>query len=275
MKTVFSKDYFIRLILLASLILLLSSCATSPLGRKQFILIGDNEMNQMGVASFQKMKTSTKISQNKQAQQYVKCVANAIVSELPKEWQKQPWEVIVFEDDSANAFALPGGKIGVHTGLLKVAKNHDQLATVLGHEVAHVLSRHGAERVSQQMGLEVAMQATDAISKKQMNNQKSQKTLMSALGLGAQFGILLPFSRTHESEADLYGIDLMAKAGFNPQQSINLWQNMAAASGSKTPQFMSTHPNPENRIKKLESYMQHAQQLQQQAHLMGKKPKCE
>lgn len=264
-----------KIIFHLTLIIFVSSCATSPMGRKQFIMIGDAQMNQMGIASFQKMKTASKVSKNNKAQNYVKCVANAIVNELPANWKQQAWEVVVFDDDSANAFALPGGKIGVHTGLLKVAKNQGQLATVIGHEVAHVLSRHGAERVSQTMGLQVAMAATDAISKSKMDNQGQQKTLMSALGVGAQFGVLLPFSRAHESEADLYGIDLMARAGFDPRQSVDLWQNMAAASGGKAPpEFMSTHPNPQKRIEKLSGYMQHALQLQQQAHIAGKKPRC-
>lgn len=264
-----------RYVLLLLAIIFLASCATSPMGRKQFIMIGDTQMNQMGVASFQKMKTSAKVSTNVAAKNYVECVANAIVEELPANWRNQPWEVIVFDDKSANAFALPGGKIGVHTGLLNVAKNQNQLATVVGHEVAHVLSRHGAERVSQQMGLQVAMQATDAISKQQMGNQTQQKALMSALGLGAQFGVLLPFSRSHESEADLYGLELMAKAGFDPRQSVNLWQNMAAASGAnRAPQFMSTHPNPEKRIEKLTKYMQHALALSNQANAQGNAPRC-
>ncbi len=263
----------VLLLLIATLII--SACATSPMGRKQLIMIGDDQMNQMGIASFQKMKTSAKVSKNYKARRYVECVANAIIDELPVNWKKLPWEIIVFEDDSANAFALPGGKMGVHTGLLKVAKNQDQLATIVGHEVAHVLSRHGAERVSQQMGLQVALQATDAISRSKMDSSGQQKVLMSALGLGVQFGVLMPFSRTHEREADLYGIDLMARAGFDPSQSVNLWQNMAKASGGNNPpQFMSTHPSPDNRIEKLTAYMPHAKQLQQLALSAGKKPRC-
>ncbi len=261
-------------LIISTLVVLLSACATSPTGRKQFILIDDSKMNQMGVASFQKMKTSTKVSKDPKATRYVNCVANAIINELPDQWRNENWEVVVFDDNSANAFALPGGKIGVHTGLLKVAENQDQLATVMGHEVAHVLAKHGAERVSQQMGLQVAMQATDAISKSTMANQNQQKVLMTALGVGSQFGILLPFSRTHESEADEYGLDLMAKAGFDPRMSVNLWKNMAAASGNASPEFMSTHPNPENRIKKLSAYMPKALTLSSQAHAKGKKPRC-
>jgi len=265
-----------KIILLQLLIIIfVSGCATSPMGRKQFILVDDKQMVEMGVASFQKLKTSAKISKNRQDNKYVSCVANAIINELPDKWKSQAWEVVVFDDNSANAFALPGGKIGVHTGLLNVAKNQNQLATVMGHEIAHVLSQHGAERVSQQMGLEMAIQTTQAISQNQMENQGNQKMLMSALGLGAQFGVLLPFSRKHESEADIFGLNLMAKAGFDPRQSVNLWQNMATAnSGQRTPQFMSTHPDPEKRIIKLSEYMPTALGFQQQAHASGKKPNC-
>jgi predicted Zn-dependent protease len=264
-----------KIYLILIVLLFISACATSPMGRKQFIVIDDDQMNKMGIASFQKMKTSTKVATNRVTRKYVECVANAIINELPANWSKQAWEIVVFEDSSANAFALPGGKIGVNTGILKITKNQDQLATVIGHEVAHVLSRHGAERVSQQMGLQVALQASDSISRNQMDSSGQQKILMSALGLGAQFGVLLPFSRTHESEADLFGLDLMAKAGFNPQQSINFWQNMAAINDNQgSPQFMSTHPNPDKRILKLSEYMPHALNLSQQAHLNGKNPNC-
>jgi len=264
-----------NIILLLLTIYFLSACATSPMGRKQFIVIGDAEMNKMGMASFQKMKTSLKVSKDKKSFAYVNCVARSIINELPEKWKNQAWEVVVFDDDSANAFALPGGKIGVHTGLLSVAKNQNQLAAVIGHEVAHVLSKHGAERVSQQMGLQLALQTTDAISKNKMENKASQNILMSALGLGAQIGVILPFSRGHESEADLFGLNLLAKAGFDPRQSVDLWQNMAAASGGqKTPQFMSTHPNPEKRIEKLTNYMPQALSLSNLAHSQGKTPHC-
>ncbi len=256
--------------------LTLAACSTSPTGRKQFIIVGDQQMNQMGIASFQQLKTSRKVSHDPAANAYVRCVANAIIQQLPEKWRQQPWEVVVFEDDSANAFALPGGKIGVHTGLLKVAKTPDQLAAVLGHEVAHVLARHGAERVSQTLGAQVALQVAGEISQRKMTNPGKQRALMSALGLGAQVGVLLPFSRTHESEADVYGLDLMASAGFDPRQSVALWKNMDAASkGRRPPQVLSTHPEPANRIKKLEQRLPQAVQLMQQAHQQGRRPRCQ
>ncbi len=261
--------------IVALLALLLSACATSPTGRKQFIIVGDQQMNQMGIASFQQMKTAKKVSHDPKTNAYVRCVADAIIQQLPQKWRQQPWEVVVFTDDSANAFALPGGKIGVHAGLLKVAKTPDQLAAVLGHEVAHVLARHGAERVSQTLGTQVALQVANEISQRKMENPGKQKVLMSALGLGAQVGVLLPFSRTHESEADVYGLDLMARAGFDPRHSVNLWKNMEAASrGRRPPQFLSTHPEPANRIKKLQQHLPQALVLMQQARQQGRQPRC-
>jgi len=253
--------------------MLIVACATSPLGRKQFILIGDSQMNQMGIASFQKMKTSTSVSTDTSAKKLVSCVATAIIEQLPTKWKQQPWEIVVFEDKSANAFALPGGKMGVHTGLLKIAKNQSQLAAVIGHEIAHVISRHGAERVSQSMGLQLAMSAAQSITENNVADPVHQNTLMSALGLGAKFGVQLPFSRKHETEADLYGLDLMAKAGFDPRESVELWKNMSSANkGQRPPEFISTHPDPENRINRLNARMPSALKI---SAASGKSPHCQ
>lgn len=255
--------------------LLISACATSPTGRKQLILISDAQMNQMGVTSFQQMKTSQKVSKDRRKDSYVRCVSFAIIDALPEQVRNQGWEVVVFEDDTANAFALPGGKIGVHTGLLKVAETPSQLASVLGHEVAHVLSRHGAERVSMQMAAQTGLVVADVISKQKVKGSKERQMLMAGLGLGAQVGVLLPFSREHEKEADQFGLNLMARAGFDPTQSIHLWQNMDRASaGRRPPEFLSTHPEPKKRIEKLSRYMGQALALEAEAHAQGRNPQC-
>ncbi len=255
--------------------LLLAACATSPTGRNQLILIGDQQMNQMGITSFQQLKTSQKISTNSRQQDYVQCVTFAIINALPDEWRKNQWEVVLFEDDSANAFALPGGKIGVHTGLLKVAETSSQLAAVLGHEVAHVLARHGAERVSIQMATQTGLQVADIVSQQKIEGSTGRQMLMTGLGLGAQVGVMLPFSRDHEEEADRFGLNLMAAAGFDPTHSIQLWQNMdKAAGGNRSPEFLSTHPHPQNRIGKLNKFMTKAVEIQQQARAKGLNPQC-
>ncbi len=264
-----------KILYITLLSVLLAACATSPTGRKQLILIGDQQMNQMGVTSFQQMKTAQKISNNGRQTKYVECVSYAIINALPDQWRNNQWEVVLFDDDSANAFALPGGKIGVHTGLLKVAETPSQLATVLGHEVAHVLSRHGAERVSIQMATQTGLQVADIVSQQKIEGSTGRQMLMTGLGLGAQVGVMLPFSRDHEEEADRYGLNLMASAGFDPTASIQLWQNMDKASGGKRPpEFLSTHPNPQNRIAKLSKFMAKALSLEKAAKQQGLNPKC-
>ncbi len=245
---------------------LLSSCATSPTGRSQLLMVSESEMDQMGAQSFTTLKKDMPIEQNPEINAYVRCVATAITNEVGGDW-----EVVVFKEPSANAFALPGRKIGVHTGLLAVATNQDQLAAVLGHEVAHVLANHGNERVSQQTMVSQGMSITQAI----LNPQSELgKTGMGVLGLGAQYGILMPYSRAHESEADIYGLDLMAKAGFDPRESVTLWINMGKAGGETPLEFMSTHPAHETRISDLQKHMPAALKLRAEAQAKGKKPQC-
>ena len=247
----------------------LAGCKTSPTGRTQIALYSDQQMSQMGQQSFVDMKKNQKINNDPRVNAYVKCIADDVIAVLPQQYATQAWEVVVFEDDSANAFALPGGYIGVHTGLLKVAKNQHQLATVIGHEVGHVIAEHSNERVSQSSLLQTGMQVGGAAL--DMGNVQYRGEIMQALGLGAQYGVILPFSRSHESEADVIGLDLMAKAGFNPQESVTLWQNMSQAGSGNTPEFMSTHPSPSNRIKELQNKMPGALNEQKVA---GKNPEC-
>ncbi|MAS11425.1 M48 family metallopeptidase [Salinisphaera sp.] len=248
-----------RRILAAALLLLLVACATSPTGRNQLKLFSSEKIAQMGVQSYQQMKQEEPIDTGTADNRYVKCVADAITRVTGGDW-----EVTVFKDDQVNAFALPGGKIGVYSGLLDVAKSDDQLAAVIGHEVGHVLAEHGNERVSQQAATQGGLQVVSAFLGGSGGGAGSQ-AVMSALGLGAQVGILLPFSRAQESEADTVGLELMARAGFDPRESVALWQNMAAAGGEKPAEFMSTHPSNETRINNLQSHMNQAMQLYQQA----------
>ena len=253
-----------RRIYVASLLLLLVACVTSPTGRNQLKLFSEEKIAQMGIQSYQQMKQEEPIDTSTADNRYVKCVADAITRVTGGEW-----EVTVFKDDQVNAFALPGGKIGVYSGLLDVAKTDDQLAAVIGHEVGHVLADHGNERVSQQAATQGGLQVVSAFLGG--SGGGGNQAVMSALGLGAQVGILLPFSRTQESEADTIGLELMARAGFDPRESVALWQNMAAAGGEKPAEFMSTHPSNQHRINNLESHMNQAMQLYQQA---PNKPNC-
>ncbi|MDQ2694768.1 MAG: M48 family metallopeptidase, partial [Pseudomonadota bacterium] len=200
----------------------------------------------------------------------VRCVAGAIVNEV--QGGPRSWEVAVFQDGSANAFALPGGKIGVNTGMFKVARNPDQLAAVIGHEVGHVLAQHSNERLSQQFAVQAGLSLADAVAGQYAALPREQ--LLGVLGLGAQLGILLPYSRTHESEADVIGLNLMARAGFDPRQSIGLWQNMARSGGGQPPEFMSTHPSHGTRLQDLQAAMGPALQTYERALAQGKRPRC-
>ncbi|MFB9218072.1 M48 family metallopeptidase [Vibrio sinaloensis] len=229
----------------------LAACSSSPTGRNQLLLFSDQDMSSLGAQSFEQMKKQQKVSQDKRTNAYVQCVAKSVTQYVPKQAGFSEWEVVVFESDQVNAFALPGGKIGVYTGLLKVAKNQDQLATVIGHEIAHVLADHSNERLSQSQLANTGLQITSVALGASEYAQYRQAT-MAALGLGVQYGVLLPYGRTQESEADMVGLELMAKAGFNPNESISLWKNMAAASGgSQPPELLSTHPSHRTRIQDL------------------------
>lgn len=252
---------------------LISACATSPTGRNQVTLFPESQMSQMGSAAFTSMKQSEKVSKDSGQNRYVNCIVNALIPELntvAPDMRSTRWETKVFVDDSANAFALPGGKIGVHTGMFKVADNASQLASVLGHEVGHVWARHGNERVSHQYIGTAGLQLASVLSG-EPTAEKQQ--ILGLLGVGTQVGVL-KFSRTHESEADEIGLTLMARAGFDPRESVELWKNMAKQGGSNAPEFLSTHPATDTRIRDLQAQMNDALKLYQQAKAQGKRPNC-
>ena len=250
--------------------LLITPCATFPLGRKQMILVPDETMNKMGAQAFAQMKAQQPIEGSPRVRDYIACIVTPLT--LSAQAGVPNWEVVVFRSEDANAFALPGGKIGVYTGLLKVAKTDAQLAAVIGHEIGHVVAHHGAERVSQQAGTQLGLSALGMVTK----NNPNRDLLVGLLGVGAQFGILLPFSRTQESEADLIGLELMAKAGFDPQASVELWRNMiASAKGAAPPEWLSTHPASENRISNLQKHMPDAMTKFRQAQADQHFPSCD
>jgi predicted Zn-dependent protease len=241
------------LLALATLLFLIA-CTTSPTGRNQVLLYSDEQLAQSGVQAFAGMKQEIPISNQAVTNRFVECIADHIIRQLSASASPDEWEIVVFESDQVNAFALPGKKIGVYTGLLKVAENQHQVAAVIGHEVGHVLAQHGNERMSQSTLIGVSQEVVSQAL--QINNVQQSPVIMSALGLGLQVGVSLPFSRAHESEADVIGLDLMAKAGFDPRESIALWQNMNKASGAnRSLELLSTHPAPTTRINDLRANM--------------------
>lgn len=236
----------------------LTACVKSPTGRSQLMMMPDAQMDQMGLQAFDKLKQTKPVSRNARYTQFVNCIARPLTQIVGG----GQWEIVVFEDESLNAFALPGNKIGVYTGLINMVDNSSQLAAVIGHEIGHVLAKHSNERMSnetmaqQGMGIVGAVVGTSTSALGQVG--------MAALGLGLEYGVLLPYSRTQESEADIMGLDLVAKAGFDPRQSIRLWQKMSQASEGQTPpEFMSTHPANTSRIEELNRNMPRAFQLYQ------------
>lgn len=264
LKSCSPEDRVPRFLLAFLPILALAACATSPLGRSQLKLVSDAEMAQMGVAAFADLKKKTPATKDAGLSDYVTCVSNTIIRANPEIAGRTQWEVTTFDDKAVNAFALPGGKIGVYTGLLKVADTQDQLAAVIGHEVAHVIAEHSAERVSEQMAAQLGVTAAGAATG--IDPQ--------VFGIATNVFFLLPHSRTQESEADLLGLDYMARAGFDPRQSITLWRNMSKAGGQKPPEMLSTHPSDETRIRQLEQRLAVSMPLYEQARVQGRKPDC-
>jgi predicted Zn-dependent protease len=248
-----------------------AGCQTSALGRRQFKMMSDTEMAQMGVAAFADISKQTPPSRDALANAKVTCVANAITQTLTGVNTQNNWEVRVFADDTPNAFALPGGKIGVNTGLLKVARTQGQLAAVIGHEVSHVTEGHANERVSAQYASQTFLQLASVLADA---SSPGYGQMIGLLGAGVQVGVLLPYDRKHESEADLLGLDLMAKAGFDPRESIALWRNMSEAGGGQPPEFLSTHPSHGTRIRDLEQRMSIAMSLYEDAKAKGHAPRC-
>ena len=254
----------IWLVLLTTLILA-TGCDQTPTGRDQLAVIPDSMMADFGRQTFMQIQQQVPLSDDATANQRVQCVATHLISQIANRFPGSPlpdtWEVVLFANDSPNAFAVAGGKIGVNRGLLTVAETDDQLAAVIGHEVAHVLARHGNERLTQELGIKAILMLIGLLGE----GDADTESIIQALGLGAHLGIALPFSRAHEEEADLMGLELMASAGFDPRESTTLWRNMAKAGSGQPLEFLSTHPNHDSRIEALEERLDVALPLYQQA----------
>lgn len=239
------------LLFLVALSLGLGGCYTVPeTGRSSFILPVD-DVGQ-GAAAFAEIKAREKISHDPAANERVRRIGGRIALAVGNALPGAVWEFVVFDaPDTVNAFALPGGKVGVYTGLLRLASSDDEVATVIGHEIAHVTARHGAERMSQ--GILVA--AGGLVLDSSTQGRKNHDLMLAGYGLLAGGG-MLAFSRSHESEADYIGIRYAAKAGYDPRAAITFWQKMEKqASGGRMPVFLSTHPSHERRISDLQRWM--------------------
>ncbi len=255
-------------ILIITTSVLFVSCASVPhTGRRQFNMVSDQQINALALQAFNEITTKEPESQDKRLNEIVKKVSDR-VSKVAESVDKPGfnWDVRVIDKDVPNAFCLPGGKIVVYTGILPFARNEAGLAAIIGHEVAHAVARHGAERLSQNLAIRGVLTAGGEILRRGDGSlDQKTKLLLGALGMGGTVGIVLPYSRVHEFEADRIGQIYMAKAGYDPSESVKLWKRMEEIKKPPIPVWLSTHPPESARIAKLNEFMPEAQKLYSQA----------
>jgi predicted Zn-dependent protease len=240
--------------------LLSSEKITNEAGRNVHVALSKDQEATLGLQSYRQVLAQSRVIDSGPQYELVKGVATRLAAVAGDEGKNFDWRVSVVESREVNAFCLPGGKIVVYTGILPVAQGEAGLATVMGHEMAHATLRHGSERLLKQKATQTVLTGVQ-FSLGDMSYEQ-QRAVMGALGAGAQYGLLLPFSREHESEADKIGLFYMARAGFDPRESITFWERMSrAASGGKPMEFMSTHPSDQTRIAQLKALLPQAMQL--------------
>jgi len=232
----------------------------------------DAELQAEAAREFARLKASAPLTTDRETIDYISCVANAVVSVLEPPYSDYNWEMAILETDQINAFVMPGGKIVVYEGLLKAAQNQHQLAAVIGHEIAHVTAEHTKTKLLQGKGAMVGIQVAAVLLGG--GNYGTQYTAQQMLSQGAMYGILLPYKRSQETEADVIGLEYMARAGFDPRASVPLWQNMGAEAGEARAEFSSTHPSGEKRIDSLVSQWIKVLPLYNEALAEGRDPNC-
>lgn len=238
---------------------LVAGCATVPqTNRSQLLLLSPSQETELGLQAFEKIKRETPVSRESAKVRMVRTAGRRIAAVAPM--PNARWEFVLFDaPDTANAFALPGGKVGIYSGILPITRNEAGLATVIAHEVGHVIARHGAERMSQGLLVELGGSALSAALGSQAS--ATRQLALQAYGVGAQLGVMLPYSRTQELEADELGLLYMARAGYDPREAIPFWRRFQAFNsrqGGRPPEFLSTHPLDDRRIARLEQLMPRA-----------------
>jgi metalloendopeptidase OMA1, mitochondrial len=226
-------------------------------GRSQLVDMTREQEAALGLESYQQVLTENQVIESGPEVEAVRSIGARLAKASADMASGFEWQFNLLQSDQANAFCLPGGKVAVYTGLLPIAANADGLAVVMGHEIAHALARHGAERMAHEKLMQMGQMAA-GVALGDMD-PGAQRAVLGALGAGAQYGILLPFSRNHESEADHIGLLLMARACFNPEESVRLWERMSQASQGQPPEFASTHPSHETRIQQLTAWLPEAE----------------
>ncbi len=236
-------------------VLSFSACVTTPeSGRQAFIITSENEESQMGLQAYSEVLKKEKVSSNARWNEIVQRVGARIAKSANKpEYQ---WEFKLLESKEQNAFCLPGGKVAIYTGILSVCQNEAALAAVMGHEVAHATARHGGQRMTVALGTQIGLVGFSAILGQNQSTEKN--LLLAALGVGSQVGVMLPFSRSNESEADEIGLTYMARAGYDPKEAPRFWDRFSEVTKGSPPEFLSTHPASQNRKAALEAQVSKA-----------------
>ena len=272
------KKHSLFVICTVSALLFMACAKVVFTNRRQAKLIPSNQINSLSFQQYdaflkenQPMKSGSQLDMVRRVGYKIQRATEAYykANGMGDKLAEFEWEFNVVDDPTVNAFCMPGGKVVVYTGILPITKNEDGLAVVMGHEVAHALAHHGNERMSQQLGVQgalLAIQAAMAISQgapadsaEAQQDARARQAIMQAAGIGAQVGVLLPFSRKHESEADEIGLYLMAIAGYDVTQAAPFWERMSAGGGQRPPEFLSTHPDPSKRSERLKELIPAAQ----------------
>jgi len=244
-----------QIVFTASLLLAAAGCRTVPMtGRSQLMLSTESSEQELGATAYAEYKRETKPTTNAAQQALLQRVGNAIKDASDE--KSFAWEFNVLESDTVNAFCLPGGKVAVYTGIMKKFANEAEMACVVAHEVGHAIARHGGERTSWSY-----LQAIGTLGISTLGNS----TLQTVYGIGSEYGVMLPYSRMHENEADLIGLYLMAKAGYDPQASIDFWKKFNTGNSSKLDEMLSTHPCDATRIENLSEHLPEAQAIYSQS----------
>ena len=253
----------VSIFLLAAI--LLAACATVPItGRKQLSLIPDSEMNAMSFQQYDQVIAESQLSTDPEATAMIKRVGGRIQGAVEKYFRDNgmikhldgyAWEFNLIESDQVNAWCMPGGKVAFYTGILPICQDDTGVAVVMGHEIAHAIAEHGGERMSHQLAVQMGGIALSEAVKSQP--EQTQALYLGAFAVGSHYGAMLPYSRKHESEADHMGLNMMAMAGYDPRKAPAFWERMSAGGGAP-PEFMSTHPSDETRIRQLNEHMPEA-----------------
>ncbi|MDR2443465.1 MAG: M48 family metallopeptidase [Deltaproteobacteria bacterium] len=259
----------LNIIATLALVYLLAACApVAGTGRSQLNLVSDAELNQAASLQYKQLLTESHLSSDRKNTRMIKAVGakiSAAAKQLMAEYGREneiagyQWEFNLIDSDEVNAFCMPGGKVAFYTGILPVCQTEAGVAAVMGHEVAHALAKHANERVSQQLLANVGSSLLSIGLQIGGVSGGTAELAMSAFAIGSQYGVLLPYSRAHESEADRIGMSLMAMAGYDPHEAVALWQRMSQLSGRTTPYFLSTHPSDKQRIVNLEKFLPEAE----------------